>query len=73
MKGPESSTVYVSMYGRCFLAFCANCNNFLAASAEFGRIAIAARAHQCDAAATRKLPLKVDPAEHWLRASGTIA
>jgi hypothetical protein len=73
MHAQQSATVYVSIHGRCFLAFCDECKNFVAASAELGRIAIAARAHQCDVTTSRKLPLKVDPAEHWLRASGAIA
>lgn len=69
----ERYSVYVSMHGRLFLAFCAHCKNFVAASAELGGIAIAARAHRCEATMSRKLPLKVDPAEHWLRATGGIA
>lgn len=69
----ERPSVYVSTHGRLFLAFCAHCKDFVAASAELGSIAIAARAHRCEATMSRKLPLKVDPAEHWLRASGAIA
>jgi len=69
----ERCSVYVSIHGRVFLAFCAHCKDFVAASAELGSIAIAARAHRCEAAMSRKLPLKIDPAEHWLRATGAIA
>ena len=69
----ECCSVYVAMHGRFFLAFCAHCKDFVAASAELGSIAIAARAHGCESTMSRKLPLKVDPAEHWLRASGAIA
>ena len=69
----ERSAVYVSLHGRVFLAFCDACQDFVAASAGLGRIAIAARAHRCRSTASRKLPLKVDPAEYWLRASGAIA
>jgi len=65
--------VYVSIHGRFFLAFCAQCEDFVAASAELGSLAIAARAHRCEPRISRKLPLKVDAAEHWLRASGAIA
>jgi hypothetical protein len=69
----ERSSVYVCRHGRFFLAFCADCNDFVAASAELGRIAIAARAHRCKITRSRKPPLKIDPAEYWLRASGAIA
>jgi hypothetical protein len=69
----ERCSVYVSMHGPFLLAFCAQCKDFVAASAELGSIAIAARAHRCEATMSRKLPLKVDPAEYWLKASGTIA
>ena len=69
----EQCSVYVSTHGRFFLAFCAQCTDFVAASAELGRIAIAARAHSCEGTMSRKLPLKVDPAEHWLRTTGAIA
>jgi len=69
----ERPSVYVSIHERVFLAFCADCKDFVAASAELGSIAIAARAHRCAATMSRKLPLKVDPAEYWLRSSGAIA
>jgi hypothetical protein len=69
----ERCSVYVSMHGRFLLAFCAHCKDFVAASSELGSIAIAARAHRCEATLSRKLPLKIDPAEHWLRATGAIA
>ena len=69
----EQRSVYVSMHGRILLAFCTDCKDFVAGSAELGGIAIAARAHRCQATVSRKLPLKTDPAEHWLRASGAIA
>ena len=67
------ASVYVYNYGRVFLAFCADCQDFVAASAKLGGIAVAARAHRCEARMLRKPPLKIDPAEHWLRATGTIA
>ena len=69
----ERCSVYLSRHERVFLAFCADCKDFVAASAELGSIAIAARAHRCEATMSRKLPLKIDPAEYWLRASGAIA
>jgi hypothetical protein len=69
----RSTTVYVCMQGRCFLAFCTECTNFVAASAKLGRIAVATRAHQCKLEPSRKLSLKADPAKAWLRASGAMA
>jgi hypothetical protein len=69
----ERCCVYVSIHGRVFLAFCEDCKDFVAASAELGSIAIAARAHRCESTMSRKLPVKTDPAEYWLRASGAIA
>jgi hypothetical protein len=69
----ERGSVYVSIHGRFFLSFCADCKDFVAASAGLGSIAIAARAHRCKPRTSRKLPRAIDPAEHWLRASGAIA
>lgn len=75
MLSHSSTDVYVSIHGRFFLAFCANCNHFVAGSAELGGIAIAARAHRCGDGirSSRKHPLKIDPVDRWLRTSGAIA
>jgi hypothetical protein len=75
MSSRSSAVVQVSMHGRFFLSFCAACNHFVAASTEFGWIAIAARAHRCGGTnrQCRKDALRVDPADRWLRTSGAIA
>ena len=52
----ERCSVYVSMHGRFLLAFCAHCKDFVAASSELGSIAIAARAHRCEATAVSQAP-----------------
>ena len=74
MSSLRPTSVYVSIHEGIFLALCAECDHFVAASAELGSIAIATRAHRCRSRVgqTRKPPLKIDPAEHWLRAAGVI-
>jgi hypothetical protein len=72
----ERTTSYYLATHECFiLAFCADCNHFVAASTELGRIAIAARAHRCYSriGQSRKSPKNVDPADYWLKTSGVIA
>ena len=75
MLGQQTTGFYLSRHECFILAFCAECNHFVAASTKIGRIAIAARAHRCDGGIrqSRKPPLKVDPANYWLRTSGVIA